>query len=64
MRIRLYLPLPGPFALTGGGGRRGPGCLPWLAAAVAVGLADMYPWLLVIPAAVVVLAVLTAWRRR
>jgi hypothetical protein len=61
MRIRWHIPLPGPFVLTGGG--RGGGCLPWLAAAVLLGLADEYPWLLAVAAVLAAVAAVLARRR-
>lgn len=59
MRIRWTgIPLPGPFRITAGRGRRGSGSGGvWLLAAVALGFAIEYPWLIAAAAGLV----LAAW---
>jgi hypothetical protein len=44
--------LPGPFRLVPGGPGRGAGCGPFILAAVALGFADWYPWLIAVAAGI------------
>lgn len=65
MRVRFGWPMPGPFVVTPGGSRRGPGC-GWLLIVMLMltGLVFAHPWAGVVLLAVIVLLLIAAHRER